>query len=132
MVGTDLQRRRSGRLAQLVRSRDLWEQQPNPNFVGIGETAEPAERSLSDTLAAIQDGTDDASLGWIDFTGNDGNVLTEPVPSDEFDDGRDGCGSVDQFFLVHNDFAFNEAQVFPGPIAEMGPLACASDQFASG
>lgn len=115
-----------------VTSRELWEQQPNPNFVAIGETSEPTERSLFDTLAAIQDGTDDASLGWVGFTGADGNVLTEAAPSDELDDGRDGCGSVDQFFLVHNDFAFNEQQVFPGPIAEMGPLACASDQFASG
>jgi predicted membrane-bound mannosyltransferase len=116
-----------------ARGLHLWEQSPNPNFVGVREV-EPSEGEggLRETLELIQDGTNSASKSFVDFAGADTDALTTGPPSADLDDGRDGCGSVDQWFLVRSDWAGLERQVYPGPIAKMGPLECASDLMASG
>ncbi|MFB0926443.1 MAG: hypothetical protein QMB08_00070, partial [Acidimicrobiales bacterium] len=64
----------------------------------------------------------------------DGELVRDPVYPDrlvEADYGRDGCGSVDQWFLVHNRFAFSERVVDPAPINAMLPLRCASDLLSA-
>ncbi len=116
-----------------ARGLHLWEQSPNPGFVGVREV-EPSEGEggLGETLDRIQTGTNDASRSFVDFAAADTDVVTNGPPPSDLDDGRDGCGSVDQWFLVRTDWAGLERQVYPGPIAEMGPLECASDLMAAG
>jgi uncharacterized protein (TIGR03663 family) len=112
-----------------ARDRSLWEQQPNPGFQGVREVVETeTEGGIGALAGRIQDGVDTSAAKWVGFTGADGELVAEDAPpSQEFDDGLDGCGSVDQYFLVHNRFAFSEAVVNPGPIEAMGSLDCASD-----
>ena len=100
--------------------------------MGVGEVAEaPGELGLAERLERIQLGADDAARSFVSFTGADGDSI-EPDPGFvDIDDGRDGCGSVDQWFLVRNEFAGVERQVYPEPIATMGPLDCASDLLAT-
>ena len=120
---------------QYARDRTLWEQNPNPGFVGVGEVAEDLDSGIGATLDRLKDGADASANGFIGFVGADGERLPEPVDPGRFveaDDGRDGCGSVDQWFLVHNRFAFSERVVDPEPIDAMVPLPCASDQLSAG
>ncbi len=115
-------------------SRELWEQRPNTGFVGVREVAEEVDGSIAARLDRLRDGADRSAFSWIGFTGADGEqVPDQPVPGAfvEPDDGRDGCGSVDQYFLVHNRFAFSEAVVNPAPIEQMGTLPCVSDALAT-
>ena len=116
-----------------ARGLHLWEQSPNPGFVGVREV-EPSEGEggLRETLDLIQAGANGASESFVDFAGADTDTVLNGPPSADLDDGRDGCGSVDQWFLVRSDWAGLERQVYPGPISEMGPLECASDLMASG
>lgn len=115
-----------------ARGRDLWEQGPNPNFFGISEVPPTqAQDGLRATLKRLQNGANDASDGLVSFSAADGDYVPSSETNDEFDDGRDGCGSVDQWFMVRNEFAFTESQVYPDPIARMGPLDCASDLLAT-
>lgn len=114
--------------------RSLWEQNPNPGFVGVGEVAPEGEGGIGPTLERLRDGADRSAYSWIGFTGADGAIVPEPPLPGAFvepDDGRDGCGSVDQWFLVHNRFAFSEAVVNAEPIERMGTLPCVSDQVAT-
>ncbi len=116
-----------------ARDRSLWEQNPNPGYVGVREvTDEEPEGGLAARLDRLQDGTNARADGWIGFAGADNDFVPSPNPNAfvEPDDGRDGCGSVDQWFLVHNRFAFSEAVVDSGPIDEMGLLPCVSDTLA--
>jgi len=117
-----------------VRNRELWEQNPNPNFVGVGETpAVDEEIGLVEKLTRIRDSANSVSEGFVSFTGADDNMVID-LDSDAFiepDDGRDGCGSVDQWFMVRRELAEVERQVYPAPIASMGPLDCASDLLAT-
>ncbi len=118
-----------------ARNRELWEQQPNPGFVGVREiSGDEVDDGLGATLNRLQDGANAGAEGWVDFTGADGERVPNPANPNAFvepDDGRDGCGSVDQWFLVHNRFSFSEAVVNPGPIAEMDLLPCVSDVLSS-
>lgn len=116
-----------------IRNRELWEQNPNPNFLGVREAPEDEGGGIGDTLAALQDGANAQAEGWVGFVTNDDDPLPEQVDPNaavEADDGLDGCGSVDQWFLVHNRFAFTEAVVYPEPIEAMAPLPCVSDSLA--
>lgn len=109
--------------------RTLWEQNPNPGFVGVREALDD-KRSLGARLGHIKDGANLGASGFVNFAGADGERIPDPPDPGAFveaDDGRDGCGSVDQWFLVHNRFAFSERVVDPGPIEAMAPLDCASD-----
>lgn len=117
-----------------IRNRELWEQNPNPNFVGVGETEEvDHDISLSEKLTRIRDGANSVSEGFVSFSGADNEAIIEVDPNAfvEPDDGRDGCGSVDQWFMVRIELARAERQVYPAPIAAMGPLDCASDLLAT-
>jgi len=114
-----------------ARDRSLWEQNPNPGFVGVREVSdEELDGGILATLDRLQEGAETGVGGFVGFAGADGDQLPTRVDPGAFvepDDGRDGCGSVDQWFLVHNRFAFSERVVNPAPIEAMAPLACASD-----
>jgi uncharacterized protein (TIGR03663 family) len=114
--------------------RSLWEQNPNPGFVGVGEVAEDADGGIGATLDRLKDGADASADSFIGFVGADGERVPDPFDPGRFvetDDGRDGCGSVDQWFLVHNRFAFSERVVAPAPINAMTPLPCVSDLLSA-
>lgn len=117
-----------------ARDRSLWEQNPNPGFVGVREVSdEEVDGGLRATLGRLQEGAETGAGGFVGFAGADGEQVPNPVDPNAFveqDDGRDGCGSVDQWFLVHNRFAFSERVVNPAPIDAMAPLACASDSLS--
>ncbi|MEM7094031.1 MAG: flippase activity-associated protein Agl23 [Actinomycetota bacterium] len=116
-----------------VRGLELWEQQPNSSFSPLNEVVPPpVDGGLSETLDRLRDGIDAQSSSFRGFSVADGDVVSRSAPISELDDGRDGCGSVDQWFLVRREWAATERQVYPGPIGEMGPLECASDLVASG
>ena len=114
-----------------ARDRTLWQQNPNPGFVGVRDVAdEDVDGGIGATLNRIQDGADSAADGFVGFAGADDDRVPDPINPGAFvepEDGRDGCGSVDQWFLVHNRFAFSERVVDSGPIEAIAPLACASD-----
>jgi len=115
-------------------NRTLWEQNPNPNFQGVREVDEDTPAGVGERLERLQDGADISSAKWVGFASADRAVIPEPIDPNawvEEDDGLDGCGSVDQYFMVHNRYAFSERVVYPEPIAAMGPLVCASDSFAT-
>lgn len=120
-----------------IQGRQLWEQNPNPNFVGVREAVEEEGGGIGDTLQALQDGANTRADGWVGFAVSDEDVVpavpdpNNPAAVPEADDGRDGCGSVDQWFLVHDRFAFTERVVYPGPIDDMAPLPCVSDSLAA-
>lgn len=118
-----------------VRGNTLWEQGDNPNYVSIREP-EHDDTSPGGALARVDQirrGANQAGDDLVSYLGardqlqppRDPELWVEP------DDGRDGCGSVDQYMLVHNRYAFTEAQVYPGPIAAIGTLPCASDSFVT-
>jgi len=115
-----------------ARNRSLWEQQPNPGFQGVREVIEEEGGGIADALGAIKSGANTSAAKWVGFSAADGELLPDPNANqfNEPEDGRDGCGSVDQYFLVHNRFAFSEAVVSPDTIAKMGQLDCASDEHA--
>ena len=117
-----------------VRSRELWEQQPNPDFVGVREPeAVEVESGIGATLGRLQDGANAGAESFVGFAGADGEAVPRPIDPNAFvepDDGRDGCGSVDQWFMVHNRFAFSEAVVYPTTIEKMGLLPCVSDDLS--
>jgi len=115
-------------------TRELWEQGPNPGFSGVSEVADDEGGGLSDTIVAITDAADLSAHRWLSFTGADGAEVPAPPDPNAFvepDDGRDGCGSVDQWLFVRAQFAEIEATAYPGPIAEMGPLPCVSDPLSA-
>lgn len=118
-----------------VRNRELWEQNPNPNFVGVRQVEEgEVDGGLGATLGRLRDGANTGASGWVGFAGADGEIVPNPIDPNAFvepDDGRDGCGSVDQWFMVHNRFGFSEAVVYPETIDKMGTLPCVSDSLAS-
>ncbi len=118
-----------------VRNRSLWEQQPNANYAGLREIEETdVELGPIDKLGQLGVGADDAARRFVDYAGAAGDPIPPPVDPDAFvepDDGRDGCGSVDQWFLVHNRFAATERQVHPGDIEVMAPLECANDSMSA-
>lgn len=118
-----------------ARDRSLWEQNPNPGFVGVREVPdEELDGGLVATLDRLQAGAETGAGGFVGFAGADGEQVPDRVDPGAFveaDDGRDGCGSVDQWFLVHNRFAFSERVVNPVPIEAMAPLACASDALST-
>lgn len=118
-----------------ARDRSLWEQQPNPNFVGVRELEdEDIPGGIGARLDRLDDAAQTNSQKWFGFAAADRERVPRPIDPNAFqeeDDGLDGCGSVDQYFMVHNDFAFSEAVVYPAPISEMGPLACASDSLST-
>lgn len=120
--------------AKWVRSSELWEQDPNPNYVSISEP-EPGESigGVVGRLDQLRRGANSASTDLVSYLGARDSLAPPPDPAlwSEPDDGRDGCGSVDQFMLVHNRYAFTEAQVYPGPIDAIGALPCASDSFVT-
>ncbi len=119
---------------QYALDRSLWEQNPNFGFVGVSEVAEELDGGIGATLDRLKEGADTSANGFIGFAGADGELARDPVDPDRFveaDDGRDGCGSVDQWFLVHNRFAFSERVVDPAPINAMLPLRCASDLLSA-
>jgi len=117
-----------------VRGNELWEQDPNPNYISIREPeTEVAPSGVTGRLDRLRQGTNQAGDDFVTYLGARDAVRPPPNPDlwIEPDDGRDGCGSVDQFMLVHNRYAFAEAQVYPGPIDAIGTLPCASDSFAT-
>jgi len=117
-----------------ARDRSLWEQSPNPDFVGIREVdAVDESGSIGARLTRLRDGADAGAQGWVGFAGADGELVPNPIDPNAFvepDDGRDGCGSVDQWFLVHNRLAFSEAVVYPEAIDKITPLPCVSDDLS--
>lgn len=112
--------------------RTLWEQGPNLGYAGVHSAVEVGDRSLRESLDGIGDGINESAHKWIGFVAADGHIVPDPnLPTNtEPDDGLDGCGSVDQWFLVHNRFAFSEANVNPGPIEAIGLLPCVSDALS--
>ncbi len=118
-----------------VRDRSLWEQDPNPNFAGITEVEElDQDFSQLDKAERLGDGINDAASRWIGFAGADSDRVPDAIDPNAYvepDDGRDGCGSVDQWFMVSGRYAWIELTSYPGPIDAMAPLACASDSFAT-
>ena len=115
-----------------ARGLELWDQTPNPDFSGVSEPddGEP-EPGFWTGPKRVQDGTDATARDWLSFVAADDDYVAPRPDPDTFVEAQDGCGSLDQWFLVHNDFAFTESQVYPGPIADMGPLDCASDLLAT-
>ena len=116
-----------------ARDRSLWEQNPNPGYIGVREVEEVEEDlTLFGRLDRLQDGANASADGWVDFAGaDDGFVPIQPDQPSVENDGRDGCGSVDQWFLVHNRFAFSEQVVDEDPIDRMNTaLPCVSDALA--
>jgi len=117
-----------------ARDRSLWEQNPNPNYAGVSEATEEEAGGIGERISQLGQGAQNGVSGWVGFASADGATIpapADPNASTSVDDGRDGCGSVDQWFLVHNRFAFTEGNVYPGPIAEMNELLpCASDTLS--
>jgi len=117
-----------------VHDRSLWEQNPNPNYAGVSEAETDEPGGIGARIDSLDDGAQAGAQSWVDFTSANGAVVAEPVDPNAFvetDDGRDGCGSVDQWFLVHNRYAFSEASVYPTDVAEMNQLLpCASDTLS--
>ena len=115
-----------------ARGRELWEQRSGSGFIGVREVDDAeVDDGLRARLDRLQHGADDASQSFVSFTGADDRPDVESPAFAEVDDGRDGCGSVDQWFLVRRPLADAERQAHPDPIEAMGPLECASDLIAS-
>lgn len=112
--------------------RTLWPQFYSSYNFGAEIEASP-DRNAVETIRALRDGVDRAAQDWIDssFGASTSKPPLHPDNQADNDDGRDGCGSIDQWFLVHNDWAAREKQVYRGAIESMGTLACANDLLST-
>lgn len=114
-----------------MKDREVWAQRPNPNYSSINEIVhDPTKNSLRDKANNLGDGILVASSTWFGWITNNNRLIPAPG-SDVPNPNVNGCGAVEQWFLVSNSWASNEFYAYREPIDTMGSLDCASSSFST-